>query len=175
MIWPRPVCRLPLDAKHLHRPFNILENDLALILQYQFKLSRHCVVDGARDENAARGSLSLEASCNVHTIAIEIVPLDDQIPEMDSDAEHYSVEFVLVAVRVRDRLLKLDRRAERFHRACELGQHAVTGQLDDAAAIPTKGRFEAVAAPLFQSQQRAALVAAHEPRISHDVGRHNGR
>ena len=79
------------------------------------------------------------------------------------------------AVRVRDRLLKLDRRTERFHRARELGQHTVAGQLDDAAAIPRKGRLEAVAAPLLQPQQRAGLVAAHEPRIPHDVRHHDGR
>jgi hypothetical protein len=29
----RPVCRLPLDAKRLHRPLNVLESELALILQ----------------------------------------------------------------------------------------------------------------------------------------------
>ena len=60
--------------------------------------------DGARDEDAAHGSLSLEASRNVHSIAIEIVSLYDQIPQMDSDAEHHAVEFALVPVRVRDRL-----------------------------------------------------------------------
>ena len=37
-------------------------------------------MDGARDEDAAHGSLSLEASRNVHSIAIEIVSLYDQIP-----------------------------------------------------------------------------------------------
>jgi hypothetical protein len=55
-------------------------------------------------EDAAHGSLSLEASRNVHSIAIEIVSLYDQIPQMDSDAEHHAVEFALVPVRVRDRL-----------------------------------------------------------------------
>jgi hypothetical protein len=94
---------------------------------------------------------------------------------MDSDAEHYVVDFALVPIHVRDRLLKLDRRTERSHRAHELGQHTVACQLDYAAAIPSKRWFETIAAPLLQPQQRAALVAAHEPRIPRDVGRHDGR
>ena len=151
MIRARPVCSLPLDAKCLHRPLNVLESEIALILQYQFQFSRYRVMDGARDDYATDRSLCLEASRDVHTIAIEVVSFDDQIPQMDSDAECHAIEFALVPVHVRDPLLKLDRRTKRSHRTRELGQHPIAGQLNNASAIPGQGGFEVVTAQFLQA------------------------
>ena len=128
-------------------------------------------MDGARDEDATHESLCFEASSDIHAIAIEIVFLCDQIPQMDSDAEHHAVEFALVPVHVRDRLLKLDRRTERFHRAGELDQHSVAGRFDDPASMRGNRGVDKVLSERLEPAQRAFLINAHEAAVPSDIRR----
>ena len=69
----RPVRCVPLDAKRLHRLFDVLERELAQIAQCRFELSRHGIADGARDHDAARRRLGLQSGCDVHAVAVEVV------------------------------------------------------------------------------------------------------
>ena len=62
---------------------------------------------------------------NIHAIAIEIVAIDDQVAEMQADAEYDGRVLGLVPVGFDHGLLELDGRAKRIHGAGKLGQGAV--------------------------------------------------
>jgi class 3 adenylate cyclase len=62
-----------------------------------------------------------------------------------------------------------------FRVGIHLGDLIVEGDDLYGYGVNIAARLEAVAAQLLQPQQRAALVAAHKPRIPHDVRRRNGR
>ena len=46
------------------------------------------VMDVARDHDAARRRFGLQPRRDVHAIAVEVVAIDDQVAEMQADAEH---------------------------------------------------------------------------------------
>ena len=73
------------------------------------------------------------------------------------------------------RRLHLDRAAHGIDHARELQQQAVAGGLDDAPAVRWRSRGRRLPRrKAFSAAKRAALVAAHQPRVARDVGRHDG-
>src|SRR3712207_6432057 len=52
---------------------------------------------------------------------------------------------------------------------CELDEHTVTHELDDAAVVGGDGRIDHLRAVRFEPSERPLLVFAHEPRVADDV------
>jgi len=73
------------------------------------------------------------------------------------------------------RLLHRDRAAHRIDDAGEFHQHAVAGGLDDAALVLGDLRVDQLAAEGLEAREGAGLVLAHEPAVSRNIGREDGR
>ena len=71
-------------------------------------------------------------------------------------------------------LLEFDSGAERIHRAGELDQRAVAGQLDQSPTVAGQRRFQTLLAVFSQARERATLVATHQAGIAHHIGGNDG-
>src|SRR5262249_38584329 len=70
--------------------------------------------------------------------------------------------------------LHLDRAAHGIDYTGELQQQSVARGLDDTTAVGSYGRVHDFLPNDFQRRQRAALVAAHPPRVARGVARDEG-
>ncbi len=130
---------------------------------------------GARYQDATGRRLGLEARGDVHAVAEQIVVLDDQVAEMQPHAEQDGAILGLGAGLLANRLLQLDGGGERVDGAGELHQHAVAGQLDDAAAALGQQRHELLLADGAQPGDGAALIPAHQPGVADHIGSQDRR
>ena len=77
--------REPIDA---HRPRDVLELALAQILEAELELASHLVVDTRCDTQMPPGSASAFEPCrDVDAVAVDVVALDDDVADVDADAE----------------------------------------------------------------------------------------
>lgn len=128
-----------------------------------------------RDHDATSGRYRLQPRRDIHTIAVEIFAIYDQVAEVQSDREHDGDIRGLLSVRVSHGLLEFDGSAECVHGAGKLDQSAVTDQLDQAAAVSGQRRFEPLGTVGLQPRKGAILVATHKTRVACDISRQNCR
>ena len=128
----------------------------------------------ARYANASGCRDLLKPGGDVDAVAEDVVALDDDVADVDADAEGYAPILGDLGGAVSHRRLHLDRAAHGIDHARELQQQAVARGLDDAPSVAGDCRVDHLLAKGFQRRQRAALVAAHQPRVARDVGRDDG-
>lgn len=128
-----------------------------------------------RDHDPASRCLRLQPRGDVHTITIEIVAIDDQVAEVQAESEHNGCLLGFVPVGLDHSLLELDCRPKGVHCTGKLGQSAVSGQLDQPAAVARQCRLEPLLAVLPQARQGAALVPPHQSGIADHIGRNDCR
>ena len=75
---------------------------------------------------------ALEPRRHVDAVAEDVVALDDDVAEIDADAEFDAAVLRHVGVALAHPALDFGGAGDRVHDARELHQHAVAGQLDDA-------------------------------------------
>ncbi|HEY3681194.1 MAG TPA: hypothetical protein VGL45_20970 [Bradyrhizobium sp.] len=127
------------------------------------------------DADTARFGNSLEPRRDVDAIAKDIVVVDDDVADMHPDAKFDPELGRHAGVLARHFLLDNDRATRGIDHAGELGQHAVSGVLDDAAAMAGDRRVHQRLSECLQLGNRAFLVAAHQPAIAGNVRRQHGR
>ena len=86
-----PVGRVPFDSKRLDRTLDILEREIPQIIERGFEPASHCLMNSARDHDAAGRRLRLQPCGHVHAVAVEVVAFDDQVAEVQADAEDDAV------------------------------------------------------------------------------------
>ena len=74
------------------------------------------------------------------------------------------------ALRPRHAVLDLDGAGDGVHHAGEFGEHAVAGQLDDAALVLGDLGVDQLLAAGLECGERRRLVDAHEPGVADHVG-----
>jgi hypothetical protein len=137
------------------------------------ELVLHVLEHRAGDEDAAGLGQRLQPRGDVDAVAVEVAALDHDVAEIDADAEPHLPARRQRGVALGQRALDLDRALHRLDDAGELGQHVVTGGVDDAAAVVLDALRDrrAIAA---QGRQRAGLVLPHQPAVAGDVGEEEG-
>ena len=154
------------------RPLDVLELDFAGIGEGDADLAADLGMDDVRDENAAMRRLAFEAGRDVDAVAENVVALDDDVAEIDADAEldgRLGREVALA-----HRPLDGDGAFDRIDDAAEFDQRAVAHHLDDAAVPRGDGRVERLAPDLPERGDRAGLVGAHHRGIAGNVGGEDG-
>ena len=116
----------------------------------------------------------LQPGRDIDAIAKEILPLDDQVPEMNSDPEAHLLTRRAGSVLVGDRLLEGDGAFDRIDRTGEVGHHAIAGGIEDATMMGGDQPIEDRPIGL-QPAQGADLILPHEAAVLGDVGRKNYR
>ena len=156
---PLPRWRLPAGSRR-DRPGpagDVLERLLAQSLEVATSsLPRTWSWTLAGDADAARLGQRLQPRGDVDAVAVDVVALDDDVAEIDADAEDDALgPPAAPALRRGHRLLDRDGALDGVDDAGELDQHAVAHQLDDAAAmLGTIGSSDCLA-PRLQRRQRA--------------------
>ena len=129
----------------------------------------------ARDTKMAPGSaMPFQAGGDVDAVAVDVLAFDDDVAQVDADAELDARLVGRAAVAVGHAGLDGDGAAHRLDGAGEIDQQAVAGALDDAAAVGGDMRLDQLAEVALQALQRAFLVAAHQPAVAGDIGRQDG-
>ena len=161
----------PPDAEDPDRPRDVLDRPFAQILQRDIELVADGIAHGTRDEDRPRLGDALQPRRDVDAIAIDVIALDDDIAQVDSDPELDLALARLAAIALGHARLDRHRAAHRLDRAGEIHQQPVARALDDAAAVLGDARLEELAEMALQPAKRALLVLAHETAEAGDVER----
>ena len=108
-----------------HRALDVLDLLLADEIERQAELSLHVIVGGAGDQHAAGLAELLEPRGDVDGVAEHVVAVDDDVAEIDADAEHEQARRRGIRLRVGELLLDGDGAGDRVDHRAELDQHAV--------------------------------------------------
>ena len=121
-----------------------------------------------RDADRARLGETFHAGGNVDPVAEQVRAIDDNIANMDADAEPHQLVTGVARVLLRDCRLHRDGALDGINRAGEVGDDAVTGGVEDAAAVRRDQPVHDHAARL-KPVERANLVMRHQPAVAGNV------
>jgi hypothetical protein len=116
------------------------------------------VIDRVGDEYPTGLGQGFDPRGDVDAVAVEVVALDDHIPEIDADAQLDAVVGPDIRVPLGHRLLHRNRAVHRIDDAGKLHQQAVAGGLDDAAPMFGDLRIDELAVQRFEAFERAILI-----------------
>jgi hypothetical protein len=88
-----------------------------------------------RNADAATLRNALKARRYIDSIAKDIVPINDNVADIDANAELDLLARRRIGISFQHRALNVDGATNRIDRTCELYQCAIARSLDDAAAI----------------------------------------
>src|SRR6516162_10229768 len=128
------------------------------------------LMNRAGNQYASSRRFCFQSRCYVHSIAVEIISLDDHIAEMQTDTKYNPLCFGPFRVHFVHGLLELNRCRQRVACAGKFCERPITHQLDQPAPVSRKRWFEAAPSMLTQSRQRSALVAPHQAGVANDIG-----
>ncbi len=112
----------------------------------------------------------LQPRGDVDAVAVDVVPIDDHVAEIDPDAECDALVLGDFGIAVDHRPLNLDGAAHRVDHARKFHQHAVAGGLDDPAVMLLDFRIDELAAMRLEPVEGAFLVRSHQPRVARHIG-----
>jgi hypothetical protein len=144
-----------------------------LIGAYEFILD--LLIDAARDIKVPRVGNSLKARCNVNTLSVNIVTLNDYVAKMDTDPIENPLFPRKRCVTPNHALLNNDGAADGFDRTIEHRQKAITGIFDKPAVVLRDRRFNNVAPVPLHPRVRSFFVESHQAAIASYVTSHDGR
>jgi hypothetical protein len=110
-----------------------------------------------------------QARGDVNAIAEDIVVVDDDVADVNSDAELDPEILRYMGILARRAALNFGRATRSIHHAGEFHQHAVARGLDDAAAMCGDGWIDEGFSDRLQPGQRSFLVGTHEAAIPGDI------
>src|SRR5262245_31612973 len=159
------------NREHLHRSRDVLERDLALVVETHIDPVTDLIMNSTRDRNASRDSDAFEPRCNIDAITEDIVVVDDDVSQMDADAELDPLGLRYLRVLVSHAALNFDGASRCIDGTGKFDEHAIASGLDDAAAMfgdcgVDKRFFESL-----QLRQRAFLVGTNQAAITGDIRR----
>jgi len=104
-----------------------------------------------------------------------VVIRDDDVAEVDADPEYDLLFLGRPSIALSHPPLHRNRASDGLNDTRKFYQDAVAGRLDDAALMFGDLRVDKFPAMGSEPGKSASLVLAHQPRVSDDIGRENGR
>jgi hypothetical protein len=138
-------------------------------------LPKKVLLHATGDAQPARIGLFLQARRHIHAIAENVVVDADDVALVHAEAKGDAADAGNLDRARGQRRLNLDDATDGVDDARELQQQAVSGGLDDTAAVRRDLRIDQIPPDHRERRQRAALVLAHHPGIASDVGGHDCR
>jgi hypothetical protein len=150
-------------------PPDVLQRLIALLLEADVKFMSKLVAHRLADADAAGRGDGLEPGCNIDAVAQHIAVLDDDVAEIDADAE-LDLPFGLdIAIAARHPALDLDGAFGGIGRRHEFDQHAVAGRLDDPAVVLGDDGIDELEPVSLEPRQRPRFIDLHETAVPDHV------
>ena len=162
-----------LDAIDGNRLGDVLDRPGPEFIEAEGKLALHLVVDAAGEEDVAGLGHCLEPHGDDDAVPEEVATFDDNITEIDADAQDDMPILGKTFVRGRHPRPEVNGKAHGIDRAGELDQNAIPHQLDDTAMMVADEGFQDSLAPLVERGQRTLLVQVDQPAVADHVGCHD--
>ena len=159
-----------IDA-HLLR--NVLELLLAHVADMKRELALDLLVGILGKADRAGAGQRLHASGNVDAIAVDVALVDDNITDVDADAEFDAANFGNGGVALGHGTLDFHGTTGCVDRARKFHQSTVTRGLDDTAAIFRHRGIDQFAATSLKGRESTFFINAHQAAIACYVGRKN--
>src|SRR5215469_9323716 len=132
----RPLHRLrDNSAISAHRPGDVLDLLVAHVLEGDGELVTHLISYHPADADAARFRQAFKARCDVDPVTEDVVVVDDDVAEIDADAEIDAPFGLHTAIACGHFALHFDRATNRIDHARKLAKETVARRVDDAAAV----------------------------------------
>ena len=157
------------------RTRNVLDGLLAHVLEAEAELVADLIVHDARNHDAAGIGERLQPGRHVDAVAVNIVPVDYDVADVDADAEFNALVRRHFGVALDHSALNVDGAADGIDHADELHEHPVAGRLDDPAPVLGDLGVDQFLAMRLELAQRAFLIDAHQPAVAGNVARPNRR
>ncbi len=158
----------------MHGSDDVLDFLFAQILELHLQLAANLAVDIARDADTTGLGERLEPSRQIDAVAIEIAALDEDIAEIDADAQ----EDVLIVGHARvlrlHRLLQVDGAFHGVDDAGVLDKDAIAHDLEDSPAMLRDQWHQDIVPARPQQRHRSGFILLHEPAVADHVGGKNG-
>ncbi len=124
---------------------------------------------GARNADFGGSGERLQPGRNVDPVTEKIIAVDNDIAQVDADAEEHSAMLGYVAIAIIDVLLNGNSAAHRLHGATKLGDYAVASTSEDPAMMAGNERVYGfpVNSKLFD---RSFLIRLYKTAVTDNVG-----
>jgi hypothetical protein len=119
------------------------------------------------------GSVGAQPCRDIDSLTKAIIPFDDHLAEIDSDANLNALVFWNVGVALGEPALDAHGAFDRIDDRAELGKHAVAHQLENPPVMERDLWLEEFLASRHQTFVSALLVAFHMRGVSDDIGGEN--
>ena len=129
----------------------------------------HMVPDRPGHTNAARWALSLESDRHIDRVTVQIGAIRDRIADVDPDPKPNSPVRKLVAIKDRNILLHLDRKAHCPIDTVEYHQQGVAAGLDNSTAVTVEGWIDDLAPEFTQPFERLQVIQADQAAVANHV------
>ena len=137
------------------------------------ELVAHLIPHHPADADAARFRQGFKARRDVDAVAEDVVLVDNDVAEIDADAEIYAPLGWHAGVARGHLALHLDRASNRIDHARKLAEQTVARRVDNAAAMLLDLGVGYLSPQRLQRSERAFLIRPHQARVARDIGRQN--
>jgi hypothetical protein len=127
-------------------------------------------MDRVRDEHPAGIGQCFDPCRDIDAVAKDVAGLDDDVTDVDADAELDAVFGRHARVMPGHLALHLDGAAQCIDHAAELDEQPVAGGLDETTLVLGDFRVDHLAAQGLEAAERSLLVGLDQPRIAGDIG-----
>jgi hypothetical protein len=155
---------------YAYRPRNVLELLLPSILEIYIQLIADLVIRGVPNANSTGLRYPLQPSRYIHTIAEQILTLDDDVTEIDACAEVDPLLGREIGIPADHPVLDIKGTPNRVHNGGKLDENAVACGFHDAAAMERNGGTDQFAPKFAQALKRALFVNTDQPGIARNIG-----
>jgi len=158
-----------MPSPNAYRPVDVLDSDLASILKANVNAVTDAFIDDGGDTNAAGFGQRFQPRRDIDAVAVNIVALDDDIAEIDADAQHDRRWRAVGIRRQSGRALHRERAVHCIDHAAKLDNGAVANQFHNPPVVSGNGRVENDLAVPLQGGERAGLVGSHQAGIADHI------
>jgi len=158
------------DPVHTHWSRDVLDLLLAHVLEDEIELVADVVAHHSADANAAWFCEPLQPRRDIHTVAEDVVLLDDHVAEVDADAKPDPTFLRHLGLALGHPALDIHSAADGIDHARELCQDAVASVFYDTAAVFADLRIDQLLEVGFEPLVGAFLVRTHQTRVTGHIG-----
>ncbi|HEX4193877.1 MAG TPA: hypothetical protein VHY80_12295 [Stellaceae bacterium] len=154
----------------MNRASDVLDLSFAPVLESDIEFVAHLVAHDPADADPTGLGQGFEARSDIDAIAKDVVVVDNDVADIDADAELDAALGRHSDITLGHLALHLYCAAHRIHDAGKLDEQPIAHSLDEAPMMFLDFGISELAAQLFQRGERPLLIGAHQARVADYIG-----